>query len=568
MNNDLFHHAKEVHAVGPRPRSSRALHKLLVNVAFFACGFAAYQIPSVAPFFDGVISSSVSVSKAVSLPQQAPTPTGSAPSWMQAPHSSLYQWMFDQGVSYEAFQSHLQDKVSPEMALAILVTMQTVDGAYITGSQQPDFVETLQSKMSSSRSWLEEVHRLIQRGENPQHLLVSNDLYHEKKMLFQSSWSYIQASSPQDPWKLVEEQFWGDLEVAFGRDRTGLNKVAAHSKLSLTQSREELSLTVQKVGLAGLRVPMGVSESPEDLQVIAAKLERGNDELQRLTRFDGGVLGLNGRVVLDLSGAYRDGKAFADDHGFVHIKAWWPTLGHEWFHAFDYAQATNLSGVYPVSPLSLQHGLDHKEKHPVFEAQSELWQKLQSPDLSEQDQQEIFNAFKSQKPSATPSLHPMFAATRQADTEASVRSVPKGKSPWLYWRSYASDVLSAGGDDVVEYREYLQSPSEIMAFSFNAHASLTDKNTLLYDPELWSMGSASYQPTVVEVLSQKKTWNSFFGKNQTWWKEDQATRLPASVPSAVRFVEIEQGLFSRVMSFRSSWSGQSPAPSSLIQKTP
>lgn len=107
------------------------------------------------------------------------------------------------------------------------------------------------------------------------------------------------------------------------------------SAAELAAARASLAQAVHDVGLAAWKVPAVRWARADLLQEDAKRLREANRELEHITGWQGGVLGLNNRLIVN-NNAYGDGKtSVAVD--LKHIVVWsaWDSLSHEWFHALD-----------------------------------------------------------------------------------------------------------------------------------------------------------------------------------------------------------------------------------------
>lgn len=108
----------------------------------------------------------------------------------------------------------------------------------------------------------------------------------------------------------------------------------------LTVARTQVVRAVEAAGLKQLNVPLGVWDDPIRLADLAAGLRLANGDLQAITGWEGGVLGLDGRLTLTpgvIDHALVDGRA--PDGRRLEMETDWQDLAHEWMHALDFALA-------------------------------------------------------------------------------------------------------------------------------------------------------------------------------------------------------------------------------------
>lgn len=126
----------------------------------------------------------------------------------------------------------------------------------------------------------------------------------------------------------------------------------------------ELKKAVLETGLKDVQIPLSVWGDSYRLVNIAESLKQANLDLGLATGWNGKVLGLNGRVSLNLSNygdAYTSGYALNGQS--LLIQASWPELSHEWFHALDLTLSRlMLSYSWNESLTGNQKSLFHKWK--------------------------------------------------------------------------------------------------------------------------------------------------------------------------------------------------------------
>lgn len=109
---------------------------------------------------------------------------------------------------------------------------------------------------------------------------------------------------------------------------------------TLEEARADVKTAVGEAGLKQLNVPLVVWSDPTRLADMAEGLRQANRDLQAITGWGGGVLGLDGRLTLTL-GIIDD--ALVDGHEAdgkrLEMETDWGDMAHEWMHALDFVMA-------------------------------------------------------------------------------------------------------------------------------------------------------------------------------------------------------------------------------------
>jgi hypothetical protein len=242
----------------------------------------------------------------------------------------------------------------------------------------------------------------------------------------------------------------------------------APDNLSLAQSRQAIEEAVATAGLHSFRMPLGHVGTPEQGWRLAQSVKLANHELAVATQWTGQVLGLGGRVALDLgypdqlpgsSGVqWRDAKL-----GVVHVQAHWQTLSHEWFHALD-----SVASQYALARTSGTH----------ITRQMEL---LRIPGDAR-----VLGAWKM-------TLEGLQAASPAWSSPAHAQAMG---------RAHQTDQYPA-----TMWAEYFDQPTERMAYAFSAFVNRTSPQVLLNvstDP------SRSLHPEGHELDKMSTHWPTLF----------------------------------------------------------
>lgn len=136
------------------------------------------------------------------------------------------------------------------------------------------------------------------------------------------------SSDPQD-WQTFTEELAQSPEL--------LSIPAARRSVSWSQARRALQASVDETGLAHLRVSAWGVPSASHAQGLAERLEQTQSALNQSLGLEGPVLGLGGRVWLDVSwvGAWDVHGQVVPGDGAVAMRSALHALGHEHFHAWS-----------------------------------------------------------------------------------------------------------------------------------------------------------------------------------------------------------------------------------------
>jgi hypothetical protein len=261
-----------------------------------------------------------------------------------------------------------------------------------------------------------------------------------------------------------------------GTPANDLVETGSLSDMSMEEARGALKDAVAETGLRAFRTMPSQWSSPEVLFTMAKSLEEANNDLMDATGWEGQVLGLGGRVVLKMGrpparfGAA--GLAQAMVNGEVHIQAEWNNLAHEWVHGVEYFSAQKAYRNPTLATLTQQSG-------------------------GAVSDQETINTFH-QAYASLKELAPQWQSAREERSHAITQE----------HRHQSTDILSfAGADNVVHEATYWVSPTEGMAFSFQAYVG--SLNPVVLGTEF--SGREAYRlPVSDEVQSQSKVWPAFF----------------------------------------------------------
>ena len=136
---------------------------------------------------------------------------------------------------------------------------------------------------------------------------------------------------------------WLELVGELGMLAPSFSGLPVDASGGLLPARESLLAAAAETGVRELRVPLVVWGDALRLMDMAEGLRQANQDLEAATGWQGGVLGLDGRLVLTLGvvdHAMVDGHL--PDGSTLAMEADWGELGHEWMHALDFVMARQV----------------------------------------------------------------------------------------------------------------------------------------------------------------------------------------------------------------------------------
>lgn len=335
----------------------------------------------------------------------------------------------------------------------------------------------------------------------------------------------------------------------------------AHDAIAIApsdvRSEEEwlahLEHVVQQTGLLALEWPLAGGWNTGVSNALVDGAERANQELNEVTHWDKGVLGLNTSVVLQL------GKKMAPLSGycasgcstvFVCTSNTDPLtpIAHEWFHALDY-----ILNEYPNCMLSDQVV---SETHPCKKDLNTLLNGLTASDVEGDCNEVIAQVYSTleerldetrysrdainlvyahlqfnpipdtQSRSIFSKLeeclnhhpHTLSASYRAAHLAAHVdllcnlrHCVANKRSMWVEYAQRCQFHMSHSSDKMCQkFKDYLLRPSEQLAHSFEV---MGGENRIAFSNPTQSLR----WPLEFEQNIQRTHWNAFFAALQPWW---------------------------------------------------
>ena len=354
------------------------------------------------------------------------------------------------------------------------------------------------------------------------------------------------------------ELSWNDVHAAIAND---IPKVKTQSVATTTEDLiERVKQVMDEAELKSFQWPAIVGLAAKSGGRIVDAVVTTNSELQKRTQWDGGVLGLNKTIHLQIgqdtsgSGGYCQN---IDAHNtFVCSSPATPTnvLAHEWFHALDYKMSgtrqmlsDNTTSDTPQSAAmkqlvaglnsyqSSEHPLEHADVISMLRSNLERnWVTSGYPEgISEQlnmclDEaptslskeqytlqfQRLKNFLADKKFPRTLDLHATILMTDLAVLRDSTQLLNEGQSLWIAFAQRFKDNINNHLKDFKNYNSYFLEASEQLAHSFEITSD--GKNISFVDPN-----QNFRYPTAPEQTAQKLHWKRFFASTQSWWNEQR-----------------------------------------------
>lgn len=139
---------------------------------------------------------------------------------------------------------------------------------------------------------------------------------------------------------------WEDVEMYWNimsSDRLDESRSSIDLKndhQDMDTARKALIQAVKETGLTTLRIPLPNWNDTANLKLMADRLIETNQSIQKVTGWEGGVLGLNQRVDLTIMAPNSISLTYYHRKDNTRVISAWEDLGHEWFHALDYSMRT------------------------------------------------------------------------------------------------------------------------------------------------------------------------------------------------------------------------------------
>lgn len=558
-----------VYAIGSKPLDQRKVLPLLRRAAFIGfLGSVFWAVPQVLDVAQAVYTD-------IKQPSvDAPVPTHSTVwltndepiVWEEAAKDAFKDnnnWSaavdFNTDMLLDLFETL---DITQEQKLMIAINYKVASERYILGSEEPTLKAFFENRNAQSRQWLDEAWEKIQEQSLSGHTVtlqaneaVATHLNHYNLSLQQwgEKTKSLQQQSIADLFKQERDSVYRNAqerkEIPYGMQNQEIPDIQ--------HAQELLRQAVDQTGLAALVVSGTVAHDEQLMYIQSQLLQQANVDLRRITGFDGGVLGVNRRMVLSNEHLNSNGTMERMLNGYIWVNSNWDTLGHEWFHALDAAQMHVIKGRgrdnYMSQSIERSSLGWFKDPYDLQSKQQKLSEELKNYTLSASDNAQFVHEVRTRIANQYPAKSIMMLALDQAAQEAADNGLPLEGSSWLHYRLRAVEIAQAyplnewvqhnkrNPNDVQtqlqwqkekEYAQmYLQLPTEKMAFMFQGHLQALAHNN---DIQVLSGDLAGqpgvYVPTVVESTRQIPLWNTYFTELKDWWNMDVQNRLnPLSV---------------------------------------
>lgn len=339
----LLDHARQVHAIGPRPLSARpVLGCLRKAIAAGIVGFALHASAAIAPAMP------VAPEFIAQAPEQTVPAAFVDTELQRRAHAGQLEWISRDGQVDGLALINLwkSGDVTPDQAFDLISLLAWTQSPVI--ARDPAVAAQARDQAAATQGLLD-----VRTGEQAQAFLDAHSL--DKLMLaghLHSSQAQNVLPSGHRDWEAVVN-YWQFMSSDL-IDEVASLPVASDQQQDMPAARQQLLQAVDRAGLAGLRVPLSTFNDSENLATLAERIDRANLELQRATGWAGPVLGLRNRVVLTVMSPLNISMAFPEEHGRIGLVTAWEDLSHEWVHGVDLALRTapgqdEIAGGYTLT---------------------------------------------------------------------------------------------------------------------------------------------------------------------------------------------------------------------------
>ena len=446
--------------------------------------------------------------------------------------------------------SFLKEKLTPQQAMKALSVIQAASGVIVMGHTDRSLAAREATRQRDAHTWLRQLYGIMDDPVKIKNFFKKDSFENDPSTKGNADRVAKNAHHGEDAsWTTVRQHALQPF-VLHKKDTDSYLPEKKFSADELANADETLTKAVQTTGLAAVRIPRGVIYDDEAKLKLADSLVQANKDLQKVTGWQGEVLGLNRRVILEFD-AHKETAVMQKDEKYIYIKTWADKLAHEWYHAVDHAQGTSVnSSLFMVKSddmLSYKNSpkygeiTDLGDPHRLARAQHQLWKDISNPVLTKDQRisiQKEIAVHTDLNKSNTLWTSAINANTMAVQDEASKMIVLEG-SPWLHWskemvrkeRHSSTDAFLMGTDQAL----YAGSPAEILARSFAGYTVQSLKND--EHPALRTRDNkdgASFivlGPTPTESLASRAAWQKHFSQTHGWWLEDTQKRKPSTAPA-------------------------------------
>lgn len=549
-----------IYVVGRKSSNERKVLPLLRRITFLAfLGSAFFVVPKITD-----IGSAVYTDLKVP-PTHTPIPQGS-PVWISNDEPLVWEeaakdldpeWNKRSDVFNPLIMLNLFSdlKMTEQQKLLVILNYKVATERYIIASDEPQLRSLLENRNTRARQWLDNAWESVQQqsmsGE-PVELSVNDiardQLDHDKITL--QSWQDDATKQQHTIYDLfIREAVSAYIDI---KQETNKSPVLVDQQ----QAQDNLTQAVRDSGLAAFVVPGIMSNSPRLMNIQAKNLQQANLDLRRTTGLNGGVLGVNRRVILHNEYIDSNGSMEPLDNGYFWVKSSWKTLGHEWFHAFDASQTSSIKGrgyVNFVSTYLDRSSLStYRDRYALHSKQKQLHNDIVATQFDKNTSAQFVKEVGIRSTERTPGGSIMVLSLDKASQQALKDGAQNTVGNWSHYRQVAAEFAknyslqewaTTNRYTVTEHSQrqweeekeravrYLQSPTENMAFLFQGHLEVLyqSNNIQALSGEL-AGESGLYVPTIAESKQQMTYWNTYFASVQQWWSNDLQERQTVPWP--------------------------------------
>lgn len=562
-----------VFTIGDRPKDSRKIVKMIND-------FVSTSIMTLL-FGGAVLTSAVAIKETkpfvldLLVGRDAPKiAQETGPVWLE--NASPIVWLVDSEkyrdeYGYEkGLIGYFQNKgLTGEQAAMVTANLKVASQVYVLGSGEEKLQTQLLTRQNEARTWLNEAWRKVQTQPDPEKVkeitFKSNSIFEEFLTEFHLTPVTFQAGDSDSQYAYVLMNLLRSADsLKFKNNLLPNFDTKKAISMSMEEARDHLTQAVESAGIAAYVVNHNVLEAPYLLEKSAIAIETANEELQKATGWNGGVLGLNNRVIINTEYYSMSGSARSLPNGYISLKADWATISHEWFHTLDFLQSRYIFGAWKGTTLSdyLQTDLGSlRDKYHLNDRQRSLMLELKNPQFGEEDRQNYIQELRDlrQNYQSTQS-RPLFIVLQNASDVAEKNGVPLAGSPWFHYRKTSIEMLNTLSfedwaknnkwdpkseyvqkmwEDEKQYaKKYLYDETEMFAFAFQGYISVLNhsKDIRFLNGDLKDT-PPTYSPTLTEAMLLENNWKNYFSNLKTWWSVDTSERFVSGPPQHVHFVE-------------------------------
>lgn len=256
---------------------------------------------------------------------------------------------------------------------------------------------------------------------------------------------------------------------------------------TFNQAIENLGQAVGEAGFSSVKVPLSMWAGATKINLLADNIRQANNDLEMLTGWHGGVMGLNGRINYTVGIPYGVATASINEYGNVFMQANMNSFAHEWMHGLEAAVAYDM-GYRPES------------------AASAMFSMMEGTDTHFHEQYQ------------TP--HSISNVIRVVD------------SKFVNWNQRISENLTAqDGHGLKSSHDYFQKNNERLAYAFGSYVSAVMEHSPLVEAR---KTETSYGPQLEEAILAEQAWKAVFEDiGHEWWGPKMQAAYQANISAGV-----------------------------------